>query len=96
MNGYGFGDEKVLYEPFLTSLVDSSAWCILVTPLTVCAGVHAHSLVSCMCGSMLELGKLVDQLGWSDLILHICILSNLPSGTATWHQFALLVSVLMQ
>ena len=56
----------------------------------MCAGVHAHSLVSCMCGSMLELGNLVDQFGWSDLILPISILSNLSSGIATWQQYTFL------
>jgi uncharacterized protein YhhL (DUF1145 family) len=44
---------------------------------------------------MLELGTLVDQLRWSDLILSISFLSNLPSGIATWQQCAFLVCVLM-
>jgi hypothetical protein len=59
---------------------------ILVTPLAVCAGVHAHSLVSCLCGSMLGLGPFG---GSARLILIISsqflLFANLPDGNATWH-----------
>jgi hypothetical protein len=62
-------------------------------PWLVCAVVHAHSLVSCLCGSLLGLGPFG---GSARLILIISSLvhyffANLPSGNATWHNMLYVV-----